>query len=75
MASGLRVTSLAEARRIPLPGENKETASKILVLPVPLLPKTTTGLPSSEILETLWERKCERVRLDMYSTTFFTTFY
>jgi hypothetical protein len=53
MASGLRVTSLAEARRIPLPGENKETASKMLVLPVPLLPKTTTGLPSSESLETL----------------------
>ena len=53
MASGSLVISLAVARLSPRPGENKETASKILVLPVPFYPKTTTGLPSSESLEIL----------------------
>ena len=53
IASGLRVISSAVARRSPRPGENNETASKILVLPVPFLPNTTTGLPSSASLEVL----------------------
>jgi hypothetical protein len=47
------VISLAVARRSPRPGENKETASKILVLPVPFFPKTTTGLPSSKSFDIL----------------------
>ena len=75
IASGIRVISSAVARLSPRPGENNETASKIFVLPVPFFPKTTTGLPSSESLEILWERKWERVRFDIYSTTFSYPFF
>jgi hypothetical protein len=53
MASGLRVISLAVARRSPRPGENNETASKMLVLPVPFFPKITTGLSSSKSFDIL----------------------
>ena len=49
MPSGLRSISSTRARRRPLPGDNKDKASNILVLPAPLEPNNATGHPDVEI--------------------------
>src|SRR6056297_2288568 len=60
--SGRRAMSCAAARRKPRPGENSETASRILVLPAPLGPWMATGRASRSSRADLCERKCDRVR-------------
>ena len=53
----------ADDRRKPRPGDNSDTASRMLVLPAPFGPKIATGRASSVILASLWDRKCDRVKL------------
>ena len=47
--SGLRSISSARERRSPLPGDNRDKASNMFVLPAPLEPNNATGHPDVEI--------------------------